>query len=1174
MTFAFPMLPPLAAHAAGWAVAHSLWQCAAVAVIASACLWLARRHSPNARYAICLVGMAACFLWPAVNGAQLYLQAREALATARSEDVLSGSPPPGPASASPISDALVAARGPRAPVVAPSRAHERPVSRPPAVADGLSSSPVSTGLDWIEPYMPWLAQGWFLGVVIMSLWNLGAWTYLQFLRHCGIAPAGERVMRLAAECSARLNMSRSVRWLRSSIADSPGVIGWLRPAVLLPGRVLDCLAESDLVALIAHELAHVRRYDYMMNLLQTVVETLLFYHPAVWWLGRRARVEREYGCDDLALKACRDAGDYPAALARFNELIAAPPVLAAGASGGSLLDRVRRLLGRGDPHLRPPIMRWTGGAAALFMIAACLGGNTVALKAEEVFRVPDPNPRWTITLPERASAELLGVARYAQQAWRPDGTPLGLRADRNEAGPGACVFAVRLNKRKWFNTKIQVEDAVSTAPMEMRVGRVPTPGNKSLMTARALVAMRPDVAATTVTVIHIEPDGKDRQTVFPNVKLPPPVAVTRVQADHSDSGATAVAAGIPGGTTIKLLEVRSNLLQWHTPDGTPMEVNLLTREALDFPYGFDATPAETGYELRFNEVVAVRGAFMANNLSSSGNPTSTSVIWVPRGVKELTFDIEQPGGGWEQLAACELHPEGSRECETSSVLFRIRQHSMPAAVSAAGDYKAVRIVPTEITTVVSRDLQSFQIALTLNGRQSSVISGGAPPMVQDWDFGHTASDPLPLQVALRARPLYLATFRKVSLAPGCITQVEASVRRKPPEVVFAHADAATTMPVPTGLTAGFKCGAWAQLVVVNDHTSDLPRWWLPDGTALEGPPTGFSRYREANYFQPDDRMWWFCVGVPRGVSYSWGITGFKEYSCAGGMANAIWRHWNRTGIDPVTYEVVPWSTRLGTGPKKTKQPKQVSLLFKTSGAAWRSVAVHDAREPWDREEGGVTTRVLFMKPTAWSPIHPRVTMMTLRLRVPWQDRMMADARLLARDNMGIWHLASGPGGGRQDFGFEWKDLRPDRVRLYVLQVRPWECAEFEELSYHPGRKTAPKIRNYSTDVPAPALTPDPCAGVDLPETCVEGVVWTAGEEPVADAVVEIRRGSEDGEVVGRFVTGAGGGYSLRLPPGTYWVSARKGSSSGGTWADAHKYEGGYGAQITLSDPETDEGAVK
>src|SRR5438034_11106483 len=115
----------------------------------------------------------------------------------------------------------------------------------------------------------------------------------------GTRPAPVACMEALERLAARLRVSRPVRVLESAIVQVPAVLGWVRPVILLPASALTGLTPLQLDALLAHELAHVRRYDYLVNLIQSVIETLLFYHPAVWWISGRMRQEREHCCDDL-----------------------------------------------------------------------------------------------------------------------------------------------------------------------------------------------------------------------------------------------------------------------------------------------------------------------------------------------------------------------------------------------------------------------------------------------------------------------------------------------------------------------------------------------------------------------------------------------------------------------------------------------------------------------------------------------------------------------------------------------------------------------------------------------------------------------------------------------------------------------------------------------------------
>ena len=190
----------------------------------------------------------------------------------------------------------------------------------------------------------------------------------------GASPAAEGLQQIVARLSRRLHIGRGVRLLESTLVDVPTVIGWLKPVVLLPASALAGLSPQQLEAILAHELAHIRRHDYLVNLLQTLVETLLFYHPAVWWLSRRIRVERENCCDDLAVSLCGDPVTYATALADLEELrgAARPAFLAMAATGGSLLQRVRRLLGAPSHAGRAP--GWLAGSATILVMLGIAAG--------------------------------------------------------------------------------------------------------------------------------------------------------------------------------------------------------------------------------------------------------------------------------------------------------------------------------------------------------------------------------------------------------------------------------------------------------------------------------------------------------------------------------------------------------------------------------------------------------------------------------------------------------------------------------------------------------------------------------------------------------------------------------------------------------------------------------
>ena len=166
-------------------------------------------------------------------------------------------------------------------------------------------------------------------------------------------PARRPLDRSTRSAQGADGIRRVVVLLESARVEVPMVVGWLRPAILVPVAALSGLAVPELEAILAHELAHIRRHDYLVNILQCVVETLVFYHPATWWISGVIRREREHCCDDIAVAACRDRLTYARALATMEGLRAPAFSLSPAANGGILLARVRRILEPQEESMRP-----------------------------------------------------------------------------------------------------------------------------------------------------------------------------------------------------------------------------------------------------------------------------------------------------------------------------------------------------------------------------------------------------------------------------------------------------------------------------------------------------------------------------------------------------------------------------------------------------------------------------------------------------------------------------------------------------------------------------------------------------------------------------------------------------------------------------------------------------
>ncbi len=251
-----------------------------------------------------------------------------------------------------------------------------------AGAAGHSIPPL---VQWSLPAAVWrdlircFVAAWIAGVIVFSLRLAGGWRLVSQLRRTA-CPAEPEWQRKLEEIAARVKTSRPVRLFVSSLVEVPTVIGWLRPAILVPLGTLAGLPADQVYALLAHELAHIRRYDYLAGILQTLTETLLFYHPAVWWISSEIRNERELCCDDAAVIASGDVLIYARALAQLEAIQPRRLSPAMAANGGSLLHRIRRLVDPSQPGGSLLPGPGTASAIALLWLA---GVSAIALHASQ-----------------------------------------------------------------------------------------------------------------------------------------------------------------------------------------------------------------------------------------------------------------------------------------------------------------------------------------------------------------------------------------------------------------------------------------------------------------------------------------------------------------------------------------------------------------------------------------------------------------------------------------------------------------------------------------------------------------------------------------------------------------------------------------------------------------------
>lgn len=232
----------------------------------------------------------------------------------------------------------------------------------------------TTPITWemrLPEIVPWLALFWIVGVLVVSLQRVAGCLSVRKLRRRGVCCAADRWRGELDRLTALLRISRPVNLLESCLAEVPMVLGHFRPLVLLAAGLLAGIPPEQIEAVLLHELAHIRRCDYLVNVVQRFIEGLFFYHPAIWWFSRIVRAERENCCDDIAVSIGGDAHEYAVALAALEQNRSGRPERAVAVTGGNLMKRIRRLL---SP-------KSAGPSAPFLAVLVLIATTTVAVAA-------------------------------------------------------------------------------------------------------------------------------------------------------------------------------------------------------------------------------------------------------------------------------------------------------------------------------------------------------------------------------------------------------------------------------------------------------------------------------------------------------------------------------------------------------------------------------------------------------------------------------------------------------------------------------------------------------------------------------------------------------------------------------------------------------------------------
>lgn len=329
------LIAPSQVDALGWLLLHSVWQSALLGVVALLGFAFLRRSSAQSRYVLGVVLLGSQLVVSAIT--YLYY-----LPIATMEATI-------PSVGSGVS--------------------------PLVVLPEYSLSPIASIQLWLALHLNELVIGWVVGVAILLVRFLGSWAYLQRLHFTSQVVRDKTWTTRFGLLLAKLDVGQAIELRETSRIATPMVVGVLRPIVLMPIGLLTGISPQQFEAIVAHELAHIRRHDYLINLIQSIVEVVYFFNPVLWWLSSRIRTEREHCCDDLAMTVCEDRMSLAHALVRVAEF-RQESMLAVAFAGKKplLLQRVKRVMGIAETA---PPQRFSSYLSAVILLLALFAGFSV-----------------------------------------------------------------------------------------------------------------------------------------------------------------------------------------------------------------------------------------------------------------------------------------------------------------------------------------------------------------------------------------------------------------------------------------------------------------------------------------------------------------------------------------------------------------------------------------------------------------------------------------------------------------------------------------------------------------------------------------------------------------------------------------------------------------------------
>ncbi|MEM8909915.1 MAG: M56 family metallopeptidase, partial [Bacteroidota bacterium] len=276
-------------HALGWTVLHSLWQGSLVAIVMALILSNLQKKSARLRYEIASLSLFLVFILSLSTFILLYESAEQQAAQAFYPE-------------------------------------ESFLLMQLEVQTSFFQDSLQRGVEYFNQSLPLIVTFWLVGALFFAMRLLGGLAYVQHLKYNDneLLPDfwQDQMRRLARQ----LRMKQHIELLESRLVTVPMVIGFFKPVILLPLGAINSLTEKEVEAILAHELAHIARYDFLLNIVLSLIEVLFYYHPAVWWISANVRLERENCCDDVAVQLCGNSLVYAQALVSLQEMSRHQPI--------------------------------------------------------------------------------------------------------------------------------------------------------------------------------------------------------------------------------------------------------------------------------------------------------------------------------------------------------------------------------------------------------------------------------------------------------------------------------------------------------------------------------------------------------------------------------------------------------------------------------------------------------------------------------------------------------------------------------------------------------------------------------------------------------------------------------------------------------------------------------